>query len=88
MAKNFRDLLAQSGYGTSRADSPDVLRERVETNIGIKAHSVSSDGTGGPSTLIQDDFGPNVTRALQLPAHKNDIETRGIIQTTRFKRRG
>lgn len=88
MAKNIRDLLAESGYGASRADSPNVIRERVNAKIGIAAHSVTTDGVGGPTTLIEDDFGPEVSGALKLPPHKNNIETRGIIQTTRFRQRG
>ena len=83
MAKSFRELLSQAGYATNRADSPNVMRERVETNIGISSRGLNSDGVGGPSTLVQDDFGPETSGQVRLPKQINDIATPGVIESTR-----
>lgn len=84
MANAFRDLLAKAGYSTSRADNPQVLRERIDNPPGVSSRDLTTDGVGGPSTLFQDDHGPMVQNLL--PPANNDIATRGIIETTKFKR--
>jgi hypothetical protein len=77
MAKSFREMMAQSGYSTRRADDPLVLREYDSHARRISSGSVGADRSQGPTGLLQDERGPLVHG---IPATRiDDISTTGIV---------
>jgi hypothetical protein len=80
MPKAFRDLLSQTGYSTSRADNPFVIRVR-DDNAPREAYGSETSGeTLGPTNLFQDDHGPRVPGQVRIPPIDNDIRTPAIIE--------
>jgi hypothetical protein len=80
MAKSFREMLSKNGYSTTRADNPNVIRER-DDNAPREAYGSETSGeTLGPTNLFQDDRGPLVPGQINLPPKVDNIRTPAVVE--------